>query len=621
MRGDIVDRQHSMFDMFGQHLLVQRTFFTAPFPEISDDLYASAKGVVERHRERIVVHPHARLCTNTFFGRFPASYWQRWTEVAQIEFRIVAQGTGRISIRASDSVGDARTVATAVIEDAQREQVRLVVQVDRFVDGGAMWLEACAGGTALVLEAACWWVAKRERARPTGLVICTYNRADDCLRTLETLSGDGTALAMVDAVYVIDQGNDTVESRAGFAAVALVLGSKLRYLRQPNLGGAGGFTRGLYEVTEGCGSDNNDHAHILFMDDDIMLEPDTVVRLTTFANCTTAPTIVGGQMLYLLHPNQLHVGAEATDLTILRAGLPVKDALVQADLTKKRQDVRVDAEYNAWWACLIPSEVVAATGYPLPLFFQWDDIEYGLRARAHGYSTVTLPGAGVWHADFHWKDWDDWPRYFSLRNSLIVNALYGHPKRTGTARYLMGQLLFYIVSMRYGLAATLIMAVEDFLAGPDILRDGGVEAAAAVRKLRAEYPETTRHPAHGIPGIASTAIPVTAASPMPSRPNLVLIKRLIWQLLGKPQASAAINARDSHWWHVSRFGTAVVTEPSQEGVRVRRLDRVTMRKLLRRGVRVLTRLAREEARVRRQYQAAMPELTGRQNWRRLFDTR
>jgi galactofuranosylgalactofuranosylrhamnosyl-N-acetylglucosaminyl-diphospho-decaprenol beta-1,5/1,6-galactofuranosyltransferase len=185
----------------------------------------------------------------------------------------------------------------------------------------------------------------------------------------------------------------------------------------------------------------------------------------------------------------------------------------------------------------------------------------------------------------------------------------------------MGQLLRYVASMRYGLAATLIMAVEDFLAGPDILHDGGIEAAAAVRKLRAEHPETARHPAHGIPDIPSTAIPVTAASATPSRPNLVLVKRLVWQLLGRPRASAAINARDSYWWHVSLFETAVVTEPSQEGVRVRRLDRAMMRKLIVRGARVLAHFAREEPRVRRQYQAAMPELTSRQNWQRLFDTR
>ena len=68
--------------------------------------------------------------------------------------------------------------------------------------------------------------------------------------------------------------------------------------------------------------------------------------------------------------------------------------------------------------------MVRAIGYPLPLFFQWDDIEYGYRARAHGFPTVALPGAGVWHADFGWKDWDEWHRYFNMRNGLITAALH-----------------------------------------------------------------------------------------------------------------------------------------------------------------------------------------------------
>ncbi|MGH3765734.1 MAG: glycosyltransferase [Pseudonocardiaceae bacterium] len=614
---DVVDHQRDTSDQ--EQVLAQRAFFTAPFPEAPDDLYScSAEGVIERTRERVVIQPHAQLSTNTFFGRFPASYWQRWTEVTRVVVSATVQGTGRISVRASDSRGDVRTVATVMVEAAQHEQVRLRARIDRFVDGGAMWLEASTGPTALVLEAVRWSVAKPERVRPTAVVICTYNRADDCLHTLKTLSLDATTLSIVDTIYVVDQGDDTVETVPGFADVQRVLGAKLNYLRQPNLGGAGGFTRGLHEVME---ARQDNHAHILFMDDDIMLEPDTVVRLSTFANCATAPAIVGGQMLYLLHPDQLHVGAEGTNLTILRPGVPAKDALVQTDLTKRRQDIRVDAEYNGWWACLIPSEVVAAIGYPLPLFFQWDDIEYGLRARSKGYPTITFPGAGIWHADFHWKDWDDWHRYFNLRNSLIVNALYGRPNRTDTALFLLKELLLYIVSLRYGLAATLIMAVEDFLAGPEVLFDGGVEAAAAVRKLRAEYPETARHPAHGIPGIPSTAMPITAARPTPSQPSLVLVKRLLWQVLRQPRNTAAISARDAHWWHVSLFQTAVVTDLSQEGVRVRRLDRSTMLKLGTQGVRVLARLVREDPLLRRQYRAAMVELTSKQNWRRLFDTR
>ena len=94
-------------------------------------------------------------------------------------------------------------------------------------------------------------------------------------------------------------------------------------------------------------------------------------------------------------------------------------------MIKYRQHKRVDAEYNAWWSCLIPSEVIAAIGLPVPMFFQWDDIEYGLRALDAGFPTTTLPNAGVWHADFDWKDRDEFFRYFSVRNSLITHALHG----------------------------------------------------------------------------------------------------------------------------------------------------------------------------------------------------
>jgi len=117
---------------------------------------------------------------------------------------------------------------------------------------------------------------------------------------------------------------------------------------------------------------------------------------------TTHPMFVGGQMLNLLHPAHLHISAEYAEPESLQVGRAVPGALKEAYLLGHDerdlptvQDQRIDTEYNGWWACLIPAAVVRAIGYPLPLFFQWDDIEYGYRARAHGIPTVALPGAGV----------------------------------------------------------------------------------------------------------------------------------------------------------------------------------------------------------------------------------
>lgn len=592
-------------------MLVQRTLFAPPNDLEPVELYATTeRGAVAVERASVTVAPHAQVSTNTYFGRFPASYWQRWTPVGRVSVAATVHGGGRVRLIASDTAGDPRTVDSVRLSGATAERIELRATLDRFIDGGALWLEADTETDELTVGDVRWEVNGQASERPAVVVICTYNRADDCVATLATLADDVECMASIDTVYVIDQGSDTVSSREGFDVVKQALGNKLRYLRQPNLGGAGGFTRGLYEATSGA---VESWPHLVLMDDDIRLEPDTVPRMIAFADRTERPAIVGGQMLQLLHPHRLHVSAEHADLPHLRAGRPVPGAVHDADLTSTGLDVRVDAEYNAWWSCLIPPEVVRDIGYPLPLFFQWDDIEYGLRARAAGYPTVTLPGAGVWHADFAWKDWDDWSRYFSLRNALIVSALHGDFDVGQAVAFLSAELWRYLVSMRYGLARTLIMAVEDFLRGPRILDDGGAKAVAAVRKARAAYEETVVRPAHTVPGA-----PVAYPDPEPSKPHLVLLKRAVWQVLGESRGRATIAARHNHWWHVSLFDEAVVTDPSQEGVRIRRRDPSLLRGLAWHGMRVLARFARRARPVGQRYRAAMPELTSRRNWARLF---
>jgi galactofuranosylgalactofuranosylrhamnosyl-N-acetylglucosaminyl-diphospho-decaprenol beta-1,5/1,6-galactofuranosyltransferase len=597
-------------------LVAQRGFFTAPFDRVPDEVYATAEGDVSLRRAGALLGPGGRVSQNTYFGRFPASYWQRWTSVSEVVLETTVSGSGRILVRGSDSEGSPRTLATRDVVDTGGDRVDITVAVDRFVDGGAIWAEFSTDDSTLEVSEVRWSVDAPAVLRPTALVMCTHDRADDCLFTLGILAGDREARRMLDAVYVVDQGGDTVDSRPAFVDVSHELGPALHYLRQPNLGGAGGFTRGLYEVAdiEGAG-----HANVVFMDDDILLEPDVVVRLTAFANRTVEPVIVGAQMLHLLHPTKLHVGAETARFTTVEPGLAVPGALDKADITETFQDVRVDADYNAWWTCLIPSEVVGDAGYPMPFFFQWDDVEYGYRARARGHATVTLPGAAVWHHDFDWKDEDDWARYFTLRNAIMIDALHGDFRPAATAKVAGRWIAECLASMRYGEAATLVLAVEDFLRGAESLRDGGVAALRAVRELRAAYPETVRHPASTVPGQPAAGRPIAHAPWAPSMEAAVLVKRLIWQLRGRTSGRVSISAAEASWWHVSRFDTVVVTDRSQEGVRVRRYDHEALVTVARRAVAILWRLRREGDDAADRLRAAVPELTSREHWQRLFD--
>lgn len=596
-----------------ERLVVQRGIFVGPWPTINDELYAVVKGGSQRERLSIQLNKGAEANLNTYFGRFAASYWQRWTTVTEVQVSATLNVArrARIKLLASDIAGHRRIVDS--IEVTESGSFTMTAPLDKFVDGGAMWLEFAAIGGDVEISDLAWTVDAPDHVRPVAIAICTFNRADDCAQTIAALASDDTVVAAIDAVFVVDQGTDLVQDRQLYTETAAKLGDKLRYLRQPNLGGAGGFTRGLYEV-----SAVNEHADVILMDDDILCEPETVLRLNAFANLTVEPTLVGAQMLFLLNPDYLNVGAEEVHLHKLMHGQKVPKALRNVSMLNKRQERRVDAGYNAWWTCLIPAEVVARIGLPIPIFFQWDDVEYGIRAREAGFVTVTLPNAAVWHADFYWKDFDDWARYFSTRNSLIVGALHTELDAKALSRQFFRSISEHLVAMQYGLVYTTLKGIEDFLDGPKGLADGGIEAMAAIRKGRADYPETIKHPAATAP-VQSSHLHTRRASGEPSHAKLILVKRAIDQWFGRTQHGIiGVTREDAHWWHISLFDHVVVTDASQSGVRVRQRDKAKARDLLRRTRKVLRRLRQELPAVQKDYRDALPTLTSRENWERLY---
>lgn len=602
-------------------LLVQRGLFFGPSALVPEDLYSVVeRGAARRERTRIELAASTLVTTNTYWGRFHATYWQRWTAVTEIEAEAVVSGHGRVRLMASDANKVSRIVAAQEVDGDH--EVRLVGGVDRFVDGGGMWLEITTEIGTMIVSDVRWSVVTSRAVPRTDVVICTYNRVEDCLNTLQAMVDDPEALRTVGIVQVVDQGSDPLEARPRFADVSAALGAQLRYVRQPNLGGAGGFTRGLFDATAGGPAG---HSDVLLMDDDVLLEPEILVRLTAFAANTQHPTIVGGQMLNLLHPAHLHISAEYADPELLLVGQPVPGALKESYLLGHDsrglptvQDLRVDTEYNGWWSCLIPAEIVRAIGYPLPLFFQWDDIEFGYRARAHGFPTVALPGAGVWHADFGWKDWDEWHRYFNMRNGLITAALHSEFSVRRITRRLGMLFAQYLVAMQYGLAATLLQAVEDFMVGPAILDDGSATAAAAIRAIRSEFPETVMHPMSDAKDDFRELQVVRAPNP-PSRERLTWLKRAAYHLTDRSvHRTGYVPAGDAHWWHVSTFERAVVTDMSEQGFRVRTRDRARAMELARRGGRVFRRFVSDGPAAAQQYRDRMSTLTSRANWARLY---
>ena len=153
---------------------------------------------------------------------------------------------------------------------------------------------------------------------------------------------------------------------------------------------------------------------------------------------------------------------------------------------------RCDVDYNGWWMCLIPTAVIREIGLSLPLFIKWDDSEYGLRAKAHGFPTVSLPGSAVWHVS--WIDKDDlvgWQAYFHARNRIMAALLHSPYEYGGrVVRESQYADIKHLVSMQYATAHGRGWALEDVLKGPSGLPELLPSKLPEIRKMMAGYSDS-----------------------------------------------------------------------------------------------------------------------------------
>ena len=83
----------------GGRIVAQRGLFTGPSLLVPEELYTGVeRGVARRERHRVELGPATAVTTNTYFGRFHATYWQRWTAAADVEVELVASGSGRVRL-------------------------------------------------------------------------------------------------------------------------------------------------------------------------------------------------------------------------------------------------------------------------------------------------------------------------------------------------------------------------------------------------------------------------------------------------------------------------------------------------------------------------------------------
>ena len=579
----------------------------------------------------------------TYFGAFPASYWRRWTVLDSVILKIEVEGAARVECYRSKIDGARICLGGELVANTTHE---FELSLAPFEDGGWLWFDITAESDCTI-ESAEWW-APREPTDHAGdkkvtVGIPTFNRPKDAVAALYALAEDPEVDEVIDAIIMPDQGTKQPADEPGYAEITEHFGDRFFEFRQGNLGGSGGYSRIMYEA---LGDKTPDSPYIVYMDDDIAIEPDSILRALQVSRYATTPMLVGGQMLNLQERSHLHSMGEVIDRhTFMWTSAPhvhydhnfAKHPLSDQGKFDDKPDApnsrdlhrRIDVDYNGWWMCMYPREVAETIGQPLPLFIKWDDAEFGIRAGKAGYPTASWPGIAIWH--MAWSDKDDaidWQAYFHLRNRLIVAALHHDGPTAGILRSMQKATIKHLMCLEYSTVAIQNEAMRDFLKGPEQLFRVLESSLPKVAAMRKQYPDAVKLP---------TAADLPRPSGAPGVPTkdiggrLAPVKKAIWLAKGLkhslskenpehhsiPQANwAPIEAR---WFSLSRVDGATVTTADGTGVVYRKRDRAKAKELLEESHALQQEVVQRFDEMRERYRGAHEWLTSREAWGEVFE--
>lgn len=587
--------------------------------------------ILGRNSARIVAG--RRVSLGTYFNAFPASYWQHWTSVRHVRLTVRTKGPATILVYRSNGSGVRQRVDTREVTGDAETSFDLALT--QYSDGGWIWFDVVADEKSAILEGAEWTTEQEPtRVGKASLGITTYNKPDYCVETLQALAASPDALEFVDRIFLVDQGTQRVADQEGYTEVAAELGETLRVITQPNLGGSGGFARAMHEALQRPESD-----FVQLLDDDVRLEPESVRRSIVFGQYATNPVLVGGHMFDLLDRPKLHGWAEVVDdgpfmwRNLYQEKMP-HDFGASNLRQSKLLHMRMDADYNGWWMCLIPLDAIRKVGLALPAFIKWDDAEFCLRAGEAGFPTVSMPGVALWHVSWVNKDDSiDWQAYFHARNRIVAGLLHSDVPRGGRLLTHSRRVdLKHLMMMQYYPVALRAKALRDVLSGPAHMRKNLATAMPAARTLAADFPETVVHrdPStvlHSRRGrqVYKQQKQNEFDSPTGIRLRWFTLSTLATHWLHSPkpanleQPEVEFGKEDAHWWRLPVFDSALVSAADGSGKNIYTRDRRKYRRMLRETIRLHAELRRRWPELQKQYRQALPGLVSPESWQQIFE--
>ncbi len=405
------------------------------------------------------------LSLDTYFNCFTYPKYRDLTTLDAISFRASLSGEAHVRLCTYDGTCETTVATTHATKDGT-----LSVQFSALPESAILY-PVIDAVTDVCFHGGEYFADGIPSSPDVAIAICTYRREEYLRNNLQILAN--AAIPHLSHVIVVDNGGTVQESD--------LTGEHVTLVKNPNYGGSAGFTRGIIEAKRAG------HTHVILMDDDIVIYPEALERMTVFAsllrkeykNAHFSATMLPTSRLYLQHEkgalwNGSHIESLHTKLDVRE-----RDALIE-----NLSDGPI--AYGAWWCFCLPLSDVDEFGLPLPLFIKFDDVEYGTRCCKNA-PIVTMSGMAVAHADFDGK-YNMHLEYYTVRNQLVMLAVHRMQNRFSCILRLMKVSAKHLFLYRYTAMPILLRAFDDFLKGADYLMD--TDAEALNREVMSMSPKT-----------------------------------------------------------------------------------------------------------------------------------
>ena len=418
----------------------------------------------------------------TYFNTLSLKKWKQYTFGEEFFLELYIKGKFRLSLVGHyiNSRGDIRRENIRTYYYNVKEFEKIIIKIPNEVESTIVAFQIETISNVYILDAQYTSLISNSNLNRTNitLVTTTYKKEKYIKNNIDILKETIFSEPEYKDFFhwkIIDNGQ-TLESKFWDD-------EKIEIIPNKNVGGSGGFTRGMIEAL----TDERHPTHILLMDDDVKFFPDAfrrVFALLSMIRPEYKDYFISGAMLEI---NERNIQHEDVGLfSNMGEHGPIKPRLDMNnwDSIVRNEEYEVNSEhsYAGWWFCCIPTAVASLDNLPLPLFVRGDDVEYSIRNHA---KFITMNGICIWHEGFGTKFSASLELYQVHRNDLILQAMNEDETADidiiDRIKWLFWEEMY---KFNYKGAELLLDSIEDFLKGPNFIESLDGEKCMKEKKAK-----------------------------------------------------------------------------------------------------------------------------------------